>query len=78
MHGQQIEGGDPAPLLCTGEASPRILCPHVESSVPERHGPVVVCPEKGHKNDPRDGTPLLRGQAERGGAVQPGEEKAVR
>ena len=30
------------------------------------------------KNDPRDGTPLLQGPAERAGAVQPGEEKAVR
>jgi len=33
-------------------------------------------PEEGHKNDPRDGTRLLRGHAERAGAVQPGEEKA--
>ena len=31
----------------------------------------------GHKNDQRDGTPLLRREAERVGAVQPGEEKAV-
>jgi len=35
-----------------------------------------VGPEEGHKNDQRDGTPLLRGKAERVGAVQPGEEKA--
>jgi len=34
--------------------------------------------EKGHKNDPRNRTPLLRGQSERAAAVQPGEEKAVR
>ena len=33
-------------------------------------------PEEGHKNDPRDGTPLLQKQTERAGAVQPGEEKA--
>ena len=31
----------------------------VESSVQERCGLVSTCPEKGHKNDPRDGTPLL-------------------
>jgi len=31
-------------------------------------------PEEGHKNDPRDETPLLQGQAERAGA---GEEKAL-
>ena len=23
-----------------------------------------ACPEEGHRNDPRDGTPLLQGQAE--------------
>ena len=32
---------------------------------------------EGLKTDPRDGTPLLRGQAERAGAVKPGEEKAL-
>ena len=31
---------------------------------------------RGHSNDPRAEAPLLRGQAERAGAVQPGEEKA--
>ena len=31
----------------------------------------------GHKRDPRAGVPLLWGQAERAGAVQPGEEKAA-
>jgi len=36
-----------------------------------------VCPEEGRKNHPRDGTPPLQGQAERVGAVQPGEEKAL-
>jgi len=30
----------------------------------------------GHKNDPRAGTPLLGGKAERVGVVQPGEEQA--
>ena len=29
------------------------------------------------KNDPRDGTPPLQGQAETGGAVHPGEGKAL-
>ena len=50
----------------------------MESSVQERHRPVGAHPEEGHKNDPRDGTPLLQGQAERAGAVQHGEEKALR
>ena len=48
----------------------------MKSSEQERHGPVGAHPEDGHKNDPRDGTTPLRGQAERAGAVQPGEEKA--
>ena len=77
--GQQIEGGDPAPLLCTGVTSPGVLHSDVESSVQERHRPVRVCPENGHKHDPWNGTPLLSGgQAVRAGAVQPGEEKAAR
>jgi len=33
-----------------------------------------VHPEEGHKTGPRGGTPLLWGQAERAGAVQPGEK----
>lgn len=60
--GQQGDGGDPASLLCTGEASTGVLCPDVQSSI---HGPVGALPEEDHKNDPRDGTPLLRRQAER-------------
>jgi len=58
-HGQQVKRGDPAPLLCAGEASAGVLRPDVESSVQESHGPVVAHPEKGHKNDPWNGTPLL-------------------
>ena len=58
-HDQQVEGCDPAPLLYTGEASPGVLCPDVESSVQERCQPVGVHPEEGHKNDPRDVTPPL-------------------
>jgi len=41
--------GDPAPLLCAGETSPGVLCPDVESSAQERHGPVGVHAEEGHK-----------------------------
>jgi len=43
--GQQIEGGDPAPLLSTHETSPEILHPDVESSVQERHGAAGKYPE---------------------------------
>lgn len=31
-------------------------------SIHERRGPVVAYPEEGHRNDPRDGAPLLREQ----------------
>lgn len=30
-HGQHIEEGDPAPLLLSGETSPRVLCPALDS-----------------------------------------------
>ena len=49
----------------------------MESSVQERSGPAGVHPEECHKNNPRDGTPLLQVQDERAGAVQPVEEKAL-
>jgi len=63
--GQQGEGGDLVPFLCTGESavsSCGVFCTG-ETYI------CVVCPEEGHRNGPGDGTPLLRGQAERAGAV---------
>jgi len=66
-----------APLLCSGETPLGVLCPALEPSAQERHGPVGAGPEEGHKNDQRGGTPLLQGKAERVGAVQPGEEKVL-
>jgi len=56
--------------LCSDETSPGVLHIDVQSSVQERHGPVGTCPEEGHKNDLRDGSPSLQGQAE---AVHHGE-----
>ena len=61
------------PLHSVDETSDGVLHLDMESSLQERHGPVGVQPEDGHKNDPRDRTLLLRGQAERAGAVQLGE-----
>jgi len=73
-----VERGDPAPLLCSGEVSPGVVCPDVESSVQESHRPGGAHPEEGHKHDPRDETSLLQGQVERVGAVQSGEGKSAR
>jgi len=57
--GQQVEGGDSANPLHSGEIPPGVLCPALEPSAQLRQGPVGVGPEKGHKNDVRDGTSLL-------------------
>ena len=67
-HGQQVKKVIlPSALFCG--VSPGALHPDVESSAQERHRAVGVCPEGGHKNEPRDRTPLLRGQAESWGCA---------
>ncbi|GAB0177004.1 cAMP-dependent protein kinase inhibitor alpha [Grus japonensis] len=45
--------------LCSGETPPGVLCSALGPSAQERHGPVGAGPEEGHKNDQKDGTPLL-------------------
>jgi len=59
MHGQQIEGGDSALLLHSGETPSGVLHVALEPSAQEGHGPVRAGPENVHKNDQRAGTPLL-------------------
>jgi len=49
--GQQVEGGDSAPLLRSGESPPGVLRPALEPSAQERHGPVGAGPEQGREDD---------------------------
>jgi len=59
QHGQQVKGGDSAPLLRTGETPHGVLHPALEPSAQEGHRPVGVGPEEGHEDDQRHGAPLL-------------------
>jgi len=47
--GQQGEGGDSAPLLCSGETSPGVLCPALDPSAQDRHASVGLGPEEATK-----------------------------
>ena len=48
-HGQQVEGGDSAPLLRSGETPPGVLCPAPEPLAQEGHGSVAAGPEEATK-----------------------------
>jgi len=45
--------------LHSGETPHGVLCPALEPSARDRHGPVGSGPEEGHNNDQRSGVPLL-------------------
>ena len=57
--GQQVQRGDSAPLLCSGEMSPGVLHPALELPAQKGLGAVGAGPEGGHKYDLRAGGPHL-------------------
>ncbi|PKU42858.1 rna-directed dna polymerase from mobile element jockey-like [Limosa lapponica baueri] len=57
--GQQVKGGDSAPLLYSDETPPGVLCPALDPSAQEGHEPYGTGPEEGHEADQRAGAPLL-------------------
>lgn len=66
-------GSCPSALRC--DTSPGALRPQAECSAQQRRGPVGERPEEGRTKD-QGWSSSLRGQAERAGAVQPGQGKA--
>jgi len=57
--GQQVKGGDSAPLLHPGETPPEVLHRALEPPAQEGHRAVGAGPEEGHKDDQRAGATLL-------------------
>jgi len=49
--GQQVKADDPPDLLCPHEATFRLLCPVLGSSVQKRQGSPGRSPAEGHKDD---------------------------
>jgi len=68
--GQQLKGGDSAPLLRSGETPPGVLCPALEPSAQDRPGAVGA--------DPEEATNMIQGLEHLCCEDRlPGEEKAA-
>jgi len=59
QRGQQVRGGESAPVLCSGERPPGALCPALEPPAQEGHGVVGAGPEEGQKYELRAGAHVL-------------------
>ena len=64
--------------FCSRGTTPGVLCPVLEPPAQDGHGVVGAGPEEGHEDGQRARASILQGQAERAGALQPCEEKALR
>ena len=73
----RFEGGDSAPLVCSGEIPAGVLRPALEPSAQERHGAVGAGPEEATKKIQGLEHLSYKEQAERVGVIQPGEQKAL-
>ena len=58
--GQQAEGGDSAPLLCSDETLPGVVHPALEPSALEWHVAIGAGAEEGHKSNPKNLKQFLR------------------
>ena len=74
--GDQDQRSHPAPVLGIGEASPRVLCSVLGTSVQEGHGGTGAGPEKGNEASEGLEEYALMRETEGTGAVQSGEKEA--
>lgn len=56
---QRAEGGDPSPLLNSGEAAPGVLGPVLGPAVPEGPGHTGESPQEDHQDGEGTEAPLL-------------------
>ena len=76
QRGQQVEGGDSTPLLCSGEIHLQ-FCVHLWNPQNKKDMELLEQVQRRTTKTIRDGMPLLWGKAARIGVLHPAEEKAL-